>query len=82
MANHPERLYPALVRSGPLDRYIALRLPNRSALARFPREHLGEHSLPGVALAAVGMAGADRERLLRGYGGVSDRQSDRWWCST
>lgn len=68
--NHPEKLDPALVRSGRLDRHIRLRLPDVPALAAILREHL-ETDLPGVdlmglAVFAAGASGADCERLVRG----------------
>lgn len=68
--NHPERLDPALVRSGRLDRHIRIGLPDQGALARILREHLGDDlpnaCLAGVALAAAGMSGADCEGVVRG----------------
>lgn len=68
--NHPERLDPALVRSGRLDHHIRIRLPDRTALARILREHLGTdlpgEDLSGAALLASGSSGADCERLVRG----------------
>ena len=68
--NHPERLDPALMRSGRLDRHIRIQLPDRSALALILREHLGPdlmgEDLSAAALAATGASGADCERLVRG----------------
>ena len=68
--NHPEKLDPALVRSGRLDRHIRILLPDRSALAAILREHLGAdlagEDLSDVAMAASGSSGADCERLVRG----------------
>ena len=68
--NHPEKLDPALVRSGRLDKHIRIRLPDRAALERILREHLGadlaDESLSGAALAAAGASGADCERVVRG----------------
>lgn len=68
--NHPDRLDPALVRSGRLDRHIRIDLPDEAALERILREHLGD-DLPGVPLSAVallaaGSTGADCERFVRG----------------
>jgi hypothetical protein len=68
--NHPHRLDPALVRSGRLDRHIAIATPGPTALARILREHLGD-DLPGVNLSSLGVlllgaTGADVERLVRG----------------
>ena len=68
--NRPERLDPALVRSGRLDRRIDVGKPSPAALASILREHL-EGELPGEDLGAVGQlllgaTGADVERLVRG----------------
>jgi cell division protease FtsH len=67
--NHPQRLDPALVRSGRLNRHIRIRLPDRTALGRILREHLGADlsgaDLSGAAMAASGASGADCERLVR-----------------
>lgn len=68
--NYPDTLDPALVRSGRLDRHIRVGLPDRGALERILREHLGDDlkdaCLAGTALAAAGMSGADCERVVRG----------------
>jgi len=68
--NHPHLLDPALTRSGRLDRHIRIHLPDRVALEKILREHLGSHladvSLSGAAVAAAGASGADCERLVRG----------------
>ncbi len=68
--NHPDRLDPALTRSGRLDRHIRLSLPGADDLAAILREHLGA-DLPGEDLGragflAVGRSGADCEKLVRG----------------
>jgi hypothetical protein len=68
--NYPDRLDPALVRSGRLDRHIRIRRPDRAAIAAILREHLGD-DLPGAdlthaATAAAGSTGADCEQLVRG----------------
>lgn len=39
--NHPQRLDPAIVRSGRLDRHLPVPLPNRQALREIFRIHLG-----------------------------------------
>ena len=69
-ANHPEKLDPALVRSGRLDRHFRVRLPDRAGLVRILREHLAEdlagEDVSAAALAATGSSGADCERLVRG----------------
>ena len=68
--NHPEKLDPALVRSGRLDRHVRIGLPGRAALAAIMREHLRDDlagvDLSGAAMAAAGSSGADCERLVRG----------------
>ncbi len=78
--NHAERLDPALVRSGRLDRHIHVGLPDRRALQRILREHLGtdlaSEDLAGAALAAAGLSGADCERIVRGARRRA-RQADR-----
>ncbi|TLU71892.1 AAA family ATPase [Lichenicoccus roseus] len=68
--NYPEKLDPALVRSGRLDRHIRIKLPDRAALVGILREHLGSdlksQNLDDAVLAADGSSGADCERLVRG----------------
>ena len=68
--NMPDKLDPALIRSGRLDRHLRIGLPDRVGLARILREHLGadlpDFDLSGAALAAGGSSGADCERLVRG----------------
>ena len=67
--NDPARLDPALVRSGRLDRHIAIPLPDVPALVGIFRSHLGADlegaNLRAVALAARGHTGADVERWVR-----------------
>ncbi|CAH2603446.1 Cell division protein FtsH [Rhodovastum atsumiense] len=68
--NYPDKLDPALIRSGRLDRHIRLSLPDRTALAAILREHLGADlagvDLSAAALAATGGTGADCEKWVRG----------------
>ena len=68
--NHPEKLDPALIRSGRLDRHIQIGLPDGRALVRIFQEHLGDdlrgEDLTGASLAADGASGADCERMVRG----------------
>ena len=67
--NMPDKLDPALVRSGRLDRHLRIGLPDRVGLARILREHLGvdlpDLDLSGAALSASGCSGADCEKLVR-----------------
>lgn len=68
--NHPDKLDPALLRSGRLDRHIRIRLPSCDDLALIFREHLDTNlahdNLQEVALLAAGATGADVERFVRG----------------
>ncbi|NUB04666.1 AAA family ATPase [Azospirillum sp. Vi22] len=68
--NHPDRLDPALTRSGRFDRTIRLQLPDRNALAAILRDHLGTDldgvDLSAAAVLALGGTGADCERWVRG----------------
>jgi ATP-dependent Zn protease len=74
--NHPEMLDPALVRSGRLDRMIAIPLPTIKDLEDIIRFHLtdGErrvmgypdsYTLASAAVLCAGMSGADVAKLLR-----------------
>lgn len=68
--NRPDRLDPAIVRSGRLDRMIPIPLPDQHALAKIMRHHLtadlaGEN-LAAAAKLAQGASGADCERWVRG----------------
>jgi ATP-dependent Zn protease len=68
--NYPDRLDPALIRSGRLDRHIRIRRPDRAAIAAIMREHLGDDlhgaDLTHAATAAAGATGADCEQIVRG----------------
>jgi ATP-dependent Zn protease len=67
--NNPDRLDPALVRSGRLDRRIEIPLPDVPGLIGIFRSHLGRDldgaGLLPAALAARGHSGADFERWVR-----------------
>lgn len=60
--NHPERLDPALVRPGRMNRIIAIRPPDVAALAGILRQHLGADlagaDLRAAARLALGATGA------------------------
>lgn len=77
--NRPEKLDPALVRNGRLGRHLRFELPDRAALARILREHLGQEladaDLSDAALAAAGASGADCEAIVRGARGRARRAS-------
>jgi ATP-dependent Zn protease len=66
--SRPDRLDPALIRSGRLDRHIEIPLPDIPGLVGIFRSHLtdmaGADLLP-AALAARGHTGADVERWVR-----------------
>lgn len=68
--NHPDRLDPAILRSGRLERQILVPLPDGDALARIFRFHLGtdipDADLATIAKSALGGSGADVERWVRG----------------
>lgn len=55
--NHPNRLDPALVRPGRLNRIIHIDLPDAGAVVGILRQHLGD-DLPGADLTAFGVLGA------------------------
>lgn len=69
--NDPNRLDPAIRRSGRLDRIISIDLPDVDALRKIFRHHLGsdmlvDADLTPAALVALGGTGADVERWVRG----------------
>ncbi len=67
--NHPERIDPAILRAGRLDRHIVLSPPSFVDLAEIFRYHLGDalpdKDLTPLGLAAVGATGADAEAWVR-----------------
>lgn len=78
--NHPERIDPALRRSGRLDRHIAIPLPDIPALEQILRTHLdgalsGE-DLRGIARLCLGVTGADVAAYVRRAERLA-RRSDR-----
>jgi cell division protease FtsH len=68
--NYPERLDPAITRSGRLDRHIRISLPNQAAIIKIMRKRLGTdlttENLEPAGLLAIGATGADIERWVRG----------------
>ena len=70
-ANFPDRVDPALLRSGRLDRKIAIPLPTAKELEGILRYHLNlkkdlvDADLGDLSVAAVGMTGADVEKVVR-----------------
>ncbi|WP_109095944.1 AAA family ATPase [Azospirillum sp. TSH64] len=68
--NTADRMDPAILRSGRLDRTIHVPRPGKEALAEILRHHLGgdlpDVDLAAAALLALGSTGADCERWVRG----------------
>lgn len=74
--NHPDKLDAALIRSGRMDRMIAIELPSANEIENIIRFHLRRderaaildrqpHVLSALALQCVGMSGADIAKLVR-----------------
>ena len=67
--NHVERIDPALMRAGRLDRVIGIGLPNAEAIAAILTRYTGagveEKDLSPLAYRLVGQTGADLEKLVR-----------------
>jgi len=68
--NNPDKVDPAIIRSGRLDRSIEIPLPDTAALEGILRYHLGkdlaDSDLVPVARLSQGATGADVERWVRG----------------
>ena len=70
-ANYLDGIDPALLRAGRLDKAIEIPLPNLDALRGIIRFHLdskgelAEADLGDLAVATIGMTGADVEKLVR-----------------
>lgn len=67
--NHPERIDPALMRAGRLDRVISIELPDAEAieaiLARYIGVDVDRRDLVPLAKRLAGKTGADIEQLVR-----------------
>jgi cell division protease FtsH len=68
-ANYPDRIDPALLRPGRLEKIIEIPLPDAEALKGIFRFHLQKDlagaNLSSLAVASVGMTGADVEQIVR-----------------
>ncbi|MGO8595587.1 AAA family ATPase [Rhizobium ruizarguesonis] len=67
--NFPEKIDPALLRAGRLDRHIAISLPDaetrRSLCRRYIRNDMSEGEIETVVHATAGLSGADFEQIGR-----------------
>jgi len=55
--NYPERLDPALIRPGRLNRILRIGLPDAEAIAGILGQHLGDEAPPGADLTPLGTLG-------------------------
>ena len=76
--NHPDKIDPALRRSGRLDRHIQISLPDvearRSRAATYFGKHLSQEVLDTISMATTGLSGADFERVGREARRVARRE--------
>ncbi|TBC95134.1 AAA family ATPase [Rhizobium leguminosarum] len=76
--NYPDRIDPALIRSGRLEKHVYFPMPDANARAEILAFHLpslGEHSsLKEIAARLPGMSGADLERLARNVRRVARKE--------
>ena len=77
--NHPDKIDPALVRPGRLDRHVKIEMPDEEDRIAILRQLLGTDVSPGLDLTVLGplteaMAGADLAQLVRTAKGVARRQ--------
>ncbi|MBY5704136.1 AAA family ATPase [Rhizobium leguminosarum] len=76
--NHPNRIDPALIRSGRLEKHVYFPLPNAEARAEILAFHLpslADHaSLKEIAARLPGTSGADLERLSRDARRIARRE--------
>lgn len=77
--NYPDRIDPALLRSGRIERQIRLNLPDEQARAGIARHYAGaclsEKELHELAELTEGCSGADLERLVRDASATARRGS-------
>ncbi|CAN7393929.1 AAA family ATPase [Rhizobium sp. LjRoot98] len=77
--NHPDKIDPALVRPGRLDRHVKIEMPDEEDRVAILRQLLGSDASPGLDLTVLGplteaMAGADLAQLVRTAKGIARRQ--------
>jgi cell division protease FtsH len=77
--NHPDKIDPALVRPGRLDRHVKIEMPDEEDRVAILRQLLGTDASPGLDLTVLGplteaMAGADLAQLVRTAKGIARRQ--------
>jgi DNA polymerase III delta prime subunit len=77
--NLPDRIDPAIRRSGRLDHHIEIPLPDMETLQHILRHHLGDDlrdvRLGAVAMSMTGRSGADVEALVRRARGKARREA-------
>lgn len=83
--NYPDRVDPALVRSGRFDRHLRLGLPDRTGVTAILTGHLGSQSptvdIRPIAEQLFGCTGADIAAVVRGARGFA-RHRDAPLCQT
>ena len=76
--NHPDRIDPAILRSGRLDRHVRIGMPTVDELVGilrgYLRADLGDCDLRPVAVKMRGMTGADVEAVVRRARGAARRR--------
>ncbi len=77
--NHPDKIDPALVRPGRLDRHVKIEMPDEEDRVAILRQLLGTDASLGLNLTFLGplteaMAGADLAQLVRTAKGIARRQ--------
>jgi ATP-dependent Zn protease len=81
--NHPNRIDPALTRSGRLDQIIHIPLPDEEAIVGILQRYVGPSAsskdLQGLAPRLVGKTGADIEKLVRSAKAAARRAGRSFW---